>query len=74
MDAMRAKFVVYEESYNQWGGITYKMRPVTATTPENESFFRTTPSGDISVTVKRDETAARLELCAEYYLDFTKVE
>lgn len=69
---MRAKFVVYEESRSDWGGVTYRLRPVRGQTPENEEFFRTTPTGEISVTVKPSETSARLELGVEYYVDFTK--
>lgn len=69
---MRAKFTVYEESRHSWGAVTYKMRPVTNTTAENDEFFRTTPSGEISVTVKPAETSAALELGYEYYVDFTK--
>lgn len=69
---MRAKFVVYEESRSAWGSITFKARPVTGQSPENDEFFHTTPSGDLTVTINPTETSARLELGAEYYLDFTK--
>ena len=70
---MRAKFTVYSETRDAYGNVTYKARPVTPGSPENEEFFRTTPAGEISVTVKRVETAASLDLGAEYYIDFTKV-
>jgi hypothetical protein len=69
---MRAKFIVYSETRDAYGSVTYKARPVHGETEENKAFFRTTPNGEISVTVKPDETAASLELGAEYYIDFTK--
>jgi hypothetical protein len=69
---VRAKFVVYSETRDSYGSVTYKARPVTGETEENKAFFRTTPAGEISVTVKRDETAASLELGTEYYVDFTE--
>ena len=71
---MRAKFIVYSETRDAYGTVNYKARPVSVGSPENEEFFRTTPAGDISVTVKRIETAASLDLGAEYYVDFTKAD
>jgi hypothetical protein len=69
---MRAKFIVYGENRSAWGTVTYLARPVTSESEENKSFFRTTPAGDLSVTVKPSETEANLELGVEYYVDFTK--
>lgn len=71
---MRAKFTVYSETRDAWGCITYKARPVIGETAENKAFFRTTPSGEISVTIKTEATEASLELGADYYVDFTKAE
>ena len=68
---MRAKFVCHAEERSNYGTVTYKLMPVTGETDENKAFFRTTPSGQIVVSVKRDETAAHLDLGAEYYVDFT---
>ena len=71
---MRAKFLVYSENRSAWGTITYQARPVTGESEENKTFFRTTPAGEISVTVKRSETEASLKLGVEYYVDFTEVD
>ena len=62
---MRAKFVVNEEVRSLYG-ITYKLNAVISGSPENEEFFRTTPTGTILVSVKAIETSARLELGKEY--------
>ena len=70
----RAKFVFYIEIRDAYGNVTYKARPVTGGCLDNEAFFRTTPVGDLSITVKRDQTAASFELGAEYYVDFTKAD
>ena len=71
---MRAKFTVYEEVKTKWS-ITYNLQPVTAqSSPENEEFFKTTPSGKIQVTIKAEATPARLELGKDYYIDFTEAE
>ena len=69
---MRAKFVVYSENRSAYGSVTYLARPVSGDSEENKDFFRTTPAGELSVTVKPSETSAHLELGVEYYLDFTK--
>lgn len=69
---MRAKFTVYSETRHQFGTVNYVLSPVVSGSPENESFFRTTPSGSITVTIKPSETDASLELGADYYVDFTR--
>ena len=69
---MRAKFIVYSENRSSYGTVTYLARPVQGETEENKAFFRTTPGGELSVTVKPSETEASLELGVEYYIDFTK--
>lgn len=69
---MRAKFTIYSETRDAYGCITFKARPVGGNTPENQEFFKTTPSGEISVTVKVAETDARLELGSDYFVDFIK--
>ncbi len=72
-EKVRAKFSCYSEERAMWGTTTYKLRPVSGTCKENEDFFRTTPAGDISITVKEDETNARLSLGSDYYIEFVKV-
>ena len=58
-----------------YGTVNFKLRPVQlGLSPENEEFFRTTPSGEISVSIKTSETPAHLNLGKDYYIDFTEVE
>lgn len=72
---MRAKFTVFSETRDTYGTVNFKLRPVQAgSSPENEAFFKTTPSGEISVNIKVAETSARLNLGKDYYIDFTEVE
>lgn len=68
---MRAKFRVYQENISLWS-ITYVLNPVIDGSKENEEFFATTPSGEITIVVKKDVTSARLETGKDYYIDFTE--
>ena len=72
MAETRAKFTCYSEQRDSYGQVTYILRPVTGGTPENEAFYKTSPNGEIKLTVKRDETSAHFELGVDYYIDFTK--
>ena len=72
---MRAKFTVYSETRDLYGTVNFKLRPVQAgTSAENEEFFKTTPSGEISLNIKVSETSAHLNLGKDYYIDFTEAE
>ncbi|HEY9413782.1 MAG TPA: hypothetical protein VIQ30_03405 [Pseudonocardia sp.] len=52
---------------------TYKLSPIYDTsTPENERFTKATPWGEMTMNV--DNPAARFEVGACYYLDFTPAE
>jgi len=52
---------------------TYKLSPVYDTsTPENARFTKATPWGELTLNV--DNPAARFEVGAFYYLDFTPAE
>lgn len=43
-------------------------------TPENERFWKLTPSGEIRLNTVNANAAAQFELESEHYVDFTKVE
>ncbi|QDY06177.1 hypothetical protein FJK98_02535 [Micromonospora sp. HM134] len=52
---------------------SYKLTAVYDTsTPENERFTKATPWGELTIAV--DNPAARFEVGATYYLDFTPTE
>jgi hypothetical protein len=42
--------------------------------PENDSFFKATPSGNIGLGVVNEEAASQFEVGKEYYVDFTPAE
>lgn len=70
----RAKFMCNQIAMNLYG-IEYRFNAVTADDiPENESFFKYTPAGSLSITVTNPNV--KFELGESYYLDFTpsKVE
>lgn len=68
---MRAKFTCQSAEWSLYSR-TYKLTPVISGSAENEDFFRTTPSGLITITVKKDETSASLIVGQDYYVDFTE--
>lgn len=73
---VRAKFVVESIERIAHGSLethTIKMRAVTGGTPENESFWRWTPSGQIILQCTNPEASEQLTLGGEFYVDFTKV-
>ena len=74
--SVRAKFKVQEISQRDGYQPTHviKLYPVTNGSPENESFYRFTPSGLIELAVVNDQTAKNFELGKEYYVDFTPAE
>ena len=75
--AVRAKFRC--NSVEFWGDPandetprTYALQAIYDTsTPENERFTKATPTGELRMRV--DNPAARFEVGAYYYLDFTPV-
>lgn len=70
---VRAKFKCEEINQKSWS-TEYVFAPVVGGTPENEAFFKTTPAGKISVSIKTGETGAKFELGKSYYVDFTEIE
>ena len=70
---VRAKFKVTEKAITE-AGERIKLQPVTGGSPENESFFKWTPYGEISMGTVNSEAAKQFEVGKEYYIDFTRVE
>jgi len=72
---VRAKFRVQSktEYYGTGDTVQVSMMPVTSGSPENELFWKYTPSGKVEMQIKK-EVADLFEIGKEYYLDFTPVE
>lgn len=70
---MRAKFYVYSKTeFSGNESVQVVLQAVTRTSPENESFWKWTPSGKLEMSIK-PEAAAFFIIGKEYYLDFTRV-
>lgn len=65
----RAKFYVFSKT-EFTDGWQVVLQPVTKTSPENETFWRYTPSGKLEMFVRK-EAGNLFEVGKEYYLDFT---
>jgi hypothetical protein len=75
MEQVRAKFKVTNVGPSQSNdGHRIDLWAVYGGSPENEVFFKYTPSGQISLQIVTDETAKFFEVGKEFYVDFTKAE
>lgn len=73
MKALRAKFQVTTITHYE-NGSEVKMLPVTRGSPENEEFFKWTPSGEIKIGLIKKEQAEVFQPGREFYIDMTPVE
>lgn len=77
---VRAKFRVMERANRAgWSPDAkptcfVRLAPVTASSEENKSWAKYTPSGSIEMNIDNPEAYDAFELGAEYYVDFTKAE
>lgn len=69
---VRAKFVV-ESITVTTNGTNVKLKPVTATSPENERFFRWTPFGVLEMGILNPDAAEVFVPGTEMYVDFTPI-
>lgn len=71
---VRAKFVVQSVKHHlSWADkkpVTVELSPVTGGSEENQKFFASTPSGNITFTVSGD-VGEMFEPGQAYYVDFT---
>jgi hypothetical protein len=67
---MRAKFRVESRTETTEGG-TVEMRPVAGGSPENESFYKWTPGGSLTLTTVNKAVLEKMIPGQEFYLDFT---
>jgi len=69
---VRAKFRVVEISQISADGMKLRLTAVTSGSPENEEFFKYTPSGSIDIGTVNAEAAKEFEFGKEFYVDFTE--
>lgn len=69
----RAKFTVCKTTQFK-DGYEVTLTPVIGGSPENESFFKWTPTGSITMGLVNESTAKQFVVGESYYVDFTKAE
>lgn len=77
MDRVRAKFSVSHLLKDSYGNVVVKLYAVykgDESSPENESFANSTPSGSVELTITNPAASEFFEKLAEkyVYLDFTE--
>ncbi len=68
---VRAKFKVVSVTESEGGNKSVKLQPVTGGSPENESFFKWTPYGEINMGTINQEAAEQFKPGQQFYVDFT---
>lgn len=79
MSSVRAKFTVTEKttikhSPTSEATSNIVLRPVTGGSPENDSFYKWTPGGEIILATVNEAASDALVLGESYYVDFTRAE
>ncbi len=73
--SVRAKFEVSSnniDSANPTNGHSIRLQAVVNGSPENESFYKWTPSGQIQLSVVSPAVAEKFVVGKQYYVDFTE--
>ena len=68
---VRAKFKVVSVTQGENGTNSVRLQPVTGGSPENEAFYKWTPSGQIELSTINADAAAQFAPGAQFYVDFT---
>ena len=71
--SVRAKFEVQSVT-NSKSGATIALSPVTCGSPENESFFKYTPCGEIKIGTINPDAATQFAPGKQFYVDFTEAQ
>jgi hypothetical protein len=70
--SVRAKFFVTDiEENTEDGSATITLAPVVGGSSENDSFYKYTPGGSISLSTINAAAARQFQSGKEYYVDFT---
>lgn len=75
--SVRAKFKCVSKQPNQYNpqdGDVIKLSAVVSGSAENESFFKWTPSAEMSLATVNPSAAAQFEVGKEYYIDISLAE
>lgn len=72
--SVRAKFQVASKTDAGDGLAIITLYPVVGGNPENESFFKATPGGSISLSTVNAEAAKAFEAGKSYYVDFAPAD
>lgn len=70
---VRTKFKVVSVTQQENGVNSVTLHTVTSGSPENASFFKWTPSGEIKIGTINQDAAAQFKPGQEFYMDFTAV-
>jgi len=73
MSSVRAKFKCTSVTENEGGLKTVNLQAVTSGSPENEKFFKWTPSASIQLSTLNPDAAAQFKPGQQFYVDFTPV-
>lgn len=71
---VRAKFKVSQITEHENGLKTVQLQAVVGGSPENEKFFKWTPSASISLGTLNPEAAAQFAVGKQFYVDFNAAE
>ena len=77
--SVRAKFVVksVDQSFNSEqvaDGGRVVLEPVVSGSPENEQFYKYTPSGSLVISTINQSALSQFEVGKEFYVDLTPAE
>lgn len=70
---VRAKFRVDSVTPDEYGNVNVSLSAVIDGSPENEEFWKATPSGTITMSISNPEAAEVFKPTMQFYVDFTEV-
>ncbi len=70
----RAKFICGSVKHYSGENREVELTPVTAGNKENDSFWKYTPAGQITLSIQNTKASDMFVPGQEYYVDFTKAE
>lgn len=72
--SVRAKFKVVSVTESEGGNKYVKLQPVVGGSPENEQFFKWTPTGEINMGTINPAAAEQFKPGQQFYVDFTPAD
>lgn len=68
---VQAKFTVMSVKKYTGDNVEVELHPVTGGSKENESFWKYTPSGNITLLIQNTEASKQFKPGMDFYVDFT---